>query len=367
MAIPIDVDDVDELRKKVRAENLIALAASQAAPLEEDEEPDDEEDDEVGGPSPLEKIQEWLNDKKWFVIGGVVLVAILVFVGIALYILTRGGSVGNAAPVVTPTPIPDSEVFGFSVQGPPPINVNVSVTLATIWVVLIVVFGFAETVSRRERFALDFWAPIFFVTVAVFRDQLSHDMWLILQSVSGTAVLAAVAINENRPAVSSGKSIWAQIFNLITGAIDMTPMYQVGALLLALGYARWTVLPYPTWIDPKIAWSLLIIGALFEVSRAPIVTLIAIALGGLAGFMFDPWLTMAAALIVVVMGAIFSQVGWLPTTSHQGQAPVGAMGRNLTVVLRWDLVLLASIAYFLVALTAHGNIVIYTLTRLAGG
>lgn len=296
-------------------------------------------------------------------------------VGISLVIFggkPMGGS-DTAQGVIPPqatqvAPPPDGGgVFGFDVGGPPAINVKMKVTLASVWMILIIIFGFAETVSRRERFALDFWAPILFVGVAVFRKQLSHDLWLILQTASATAVVAAIALNENRPAGGGGKSIWAQIFNLIIGAIDMTPLYQVGALLLALGYAKWAVLPYPTWIDPKIAWAVLIVGALFEISRAPVPTLIAVVLGGVAGFLFDPWLTMVAALIVIVMGAIFHSVGWLPATSHHGEGTVGAMGRNLTVALRWDLILLATITYFLVAITAHGNVVIYTLTRLAGG
>lgn len=385
-------DDVEKIREEVRAKNLATLipkelrADRKALPLDDGEELDgasgvfekdrggfmsgvfDAIDDNLPG-----NVPDFVNGKT-VVFGLAGITILLLIVGLVLA-LSGGEPATTFLPIgtaVVPNNVPEptattTGVFGFDVQGPPPINVNASVTLATVWVMLLIVFGFAETVSRKERFALDFWAPIFFVTVAVFRGQLSRDTWLILQSISGTAVLAAVAINENRPAVLSGKSVWAQIFNLVTGVIDMTPMCQVGALLLALGYARWAVLPYPMWIDLKIAWSLLIIGVLFEVSRAPIITLIAIALGGIAGFLFDPWLTMATALIVVVMGAIFSQVGWLPTTSHQGQAPVEAMGRNLTVVLRWDLVLLATTAYFLMALSAHGNVVIYHLSRIPGG
>lgn len=328
-----------------------------------------------------EKLPDWmpgfLNSKRLIIGFGVVLL-VLVFAAIFGAIsgggqtssLTAGLPNATVAPSATPlpgaTPTPGG-VFGFNVQGPPKVDVNVVVTLAGIWMLVIVAFGFAETVSRRERFALDWWAPILFVAIAVLKDQFSHDLWLILQTSSAAAVVAAIALNENRPTSSSGKGVWAQVFNLVTGTLDMTPLYQVGALLLALGYAQWAILPYPAWIDPKVAWAFLIIGGLFEVTRAPIATLLAIGLGAAAGFAFDPWITVIVTLVVMVMGMIGHQVGWLPSTGHSSQNTMNVAGREFTVAIRWDLILLASIAYFLVALTAHGNIVLYTLTRTAGG
>lgn len=312
--------------------------------------------------------------------GGVALIAILVIFALAFAFMRGGGGApqalglpgATAMPSVMPLPPgattpTQGGVFGFSVQGPPKVDVDVNVTLASVWVLMIIVFGFAETVSRRERFALDWWAPILFVSVAVLRDQFSHDLWLFLQTAGAAAVLAAIALNENRPAGSSGKGVWAQVFNLVTGTLDMTPFYQVGALLLALGYAQWTIMPYPAWIDPKVAWAVLIIGGLFEISRAPIATLLAIGLGAVAGFAFDPWITVVVTLVVMVMGMIGHQVGWLPSSGHKMENSMNVMGRDLTVVIRWDLILLASIAFFLVALTTHGNIILYALTRTAGG
>lgn len=389
----IHTDDVEEIRGKTRAKNLADLAAAirrertSPTPLPlDDDEGDGEKPTWLGIPSTQASSKNPSGAKPFrlpkidrrIIIGGVVLLAILIVLGL-IFALRSGGQPNYSVTVTTPLPpliaaptvaAPSTPVgiLGLEVEGPPPIMVSVSVTLATLWIVLIIILGFAETVSRRERFALDWWAPLLFVVVATFRSQFSHDWWLVLQTTSVVLVGVAVALNENRPAVASKSgNVWAQIFGQVTGVLDMTPLYQTGALLLALHYAQWAIMPYPVWISTNLAWMALILGGLFEVSRAPIITIGAVILGGLGGLLLDPWITMGIALLVVVGGAVFSSVGWLPTTSHQRQETVGAMGRSLTVMIRWDMILLATIAYFLVALSTHGNIVIAQITRLAGG
>lgn len=304
-----------------------------------------------------------MGTKIWIGVGA--LAAVVIFGVLMSFIGNASGSEATAIVMPTPRPAAPSNggepVLGFTVEGPEQVRVNASLTLATVFVVLLILFGLAETIGRRERFALDFWAPIFYVLVAVFRAQMIRDLWLILQTAASCLVVVAIALNENRPVGKAGGNAWSQIFNLITGTLDMTPLYVGAALLLALKYAAWVIMPYPLWIPIQIVWVALLAGSLFEMSRVPLPSLLAIVLGAAAGFLFNPWLTVIAALVVVIMGAIFAQIGWLPKTRHENVGAVEAMGHNLNMTLRWDLVIMAVIAFFLVAIGAHGNIVLWTI------
>lgn len=314
-------------------------------------------------------IDERLPEERPGFVNGKTIVGLVIFlIGLSILVLGALGSSPTSAPVqvTMPTPRPAAPssgepVLGFTVEGPEQVRVNASLTLATVFVVLLILFGFAETIGRRERFALDFWAPIMFVLVAVFRAQMIRDLWLILQTAASCAVAFAIALNENRPVGKTGGNVWSQIFNLITGALDMTPLYVGAALMLALKYAAWAIMPYPLWIPIQVVWVALIFGSLFELSRVPLPSLLAIGLGAAAGFLFNPWVTAIAALVVVAMGAIFAQVGWLPKTRHENSGAVEAMGHSLNMTLRWDLVIMAVIAFFLVAIGVHGDVVLWTI------
>lgn len=138
MIIPIGDDDVERLRDEARHQNLADLAAAAMRrertsptpqPLDNDED-DGEKPSRIGIPVTRAAPRNPLGAKQFrrlpridrrIVIGGVVLVAILVFVGIALYVLTRGEA---AVTVVAPTlPTVSAPVFepppGPTVVQPP--------------------------------------------------------------------------------------------------------------------------------------------------------------------------------------------------------------------------------------------------------
>lgn len=140
MTSPTDADDyVEKLREKTRRQNLADSAAAirrertppAALPLDDDDEGDDEVPGWLGvsveraaprNPLGAKSRFNWLKIDRRIVIGGLVLIAILVFVGIALYVLTRGGE--SAPAVVAPTlPTVSAPVFepspGPTVVQPP--------------------------------------------------------------------------------------------------------------------------------------------------------------------------------------------------------------------------------------------------------
>ena len=106
---------VEKLRDETRRRNLADLAAAKRQPTLRSTGPPDD-DEESGEPSPLEKIQEWLDDISWLpdilkniwvaIIGTSAILILLIVLGL-VFAFSRGASAPSVTTVIpNATPVP---------------------------------------------------------------------------------------------------------------------------------------------------------------------------------------------------------------------------------------------------------------------
>lgn len=260
---------------------------------------------------------------------------------VAIVLAIQGAQGGFSLPSFGEVKVPNTPDF------------KVEITLATLVLFAINLWGFIEAYNRKERMMMDWWISPVIVLVLVKRPVLGHDWFLILTTASFVGLFVAVLLNE-----SEEQPGWFS-------SIDLTPPMNVAGLLLILHYAKWETLPYPGYIPVWILWAILVICVAKELLRtSPGLSLFALVTGIASAFTLNAWV-IAASLTAAIIGVHFAaKRGWVNTTKHRDQIPIFAgTGRELDLLVPWDVILTQTYVFAFISFALYnGNFVVILLT-----
>lgn len=236
-------------------------------------------------------------------------------------------------------------------------GVKVVVTLALVALVIDCVLGLVEAQNREDPFWLDWWIPYAVVGVLVYGQLFGFNtmVWGLAMGVAGASLFFATIWNPSD-----------QEDPQILDRIDTTAIFRTCFILGILFLAKWSAVPFPTFI-PLIV--VIVIGALAifkELMRTPKFALLVILLGIAAAVFYNPlWIfgTLAASVVMAAFGA---HQGWIPGASQKRTEvtvpPI--MGRKLKLILAWDVVLCWFAVFILTAIILYHNPVLMIIGAL---
>lgn len=229
---------------------------------------------------------------------------------------------------------------------------KVGITLATLILIAVNLWGFAEAYNRKERMLMDWWISLVTILVLVERTALGHDWFLILITASVIGLAVAIFLNESEEQPS-----WFD-------SIDLTSLMNIAGQLLILHYANWKVLPYPEYIPVWIVWIVFVICVAKELLRTALgLGFFALVTGVISAFTLNAWV-ITISLTVAIVGVHFAaKRGWVNTTKHRDQVQLFAgTGRELSLLVPWDVILAQTYVFAFTSFALYGNFVIISLT-----
>jgi len=246
---------------------------------------------------------------------------------------------------------PDLKIADLSFPQSP--EFNITITLATVALFAINLWGFAEAYSRKERILLDWWIAPITALVLVNREALGHNLWLILTTLCGAGLGVATFLNESQE--QKGRFEW----------IDLTSLMNIAGILIVLNYANWPTLPYPAYIPVWVVWIVFLGCAIRELVRTSFgLGFFALATGVASAITLNPWI-IAISLCATVVGVHFAaKRGWVPTTKHREEVQILAgTGRELSIVVPWDVVSTQTYVFAITSFILYrGDFILTTLT-----
>jgi len=272
---------------------------------------------------------------KWIGIG-----IVIVAVGLAGWQFMRNG-------IALPSFSGDRTDFNLS--GAP--SFIITLLFAPTILVAINIISFAESFSRKERWLLDWWIAILTVVALVERVAIGEKLWLFLLGACTFGMAVAIFLNE-----SQEQGGWFD-------TIDLTPLGNAAGMLLIIHAANWAAIPYPTYVPIWIVWIVFGISMIKELARTFWLGIFAVVTGVAAAITLNISvisICLAASVIAVTWG---SRKGWVPTSRHRSDTSVfSGSGRELSIIIPYDVVLGQVYAFALTAFALYGNFLVATFT-----
>ncbi|KKQ92568.1 MAG: hypothetical protein UT17_C0002G0231 [Candidatus Woesebacteria bacterium GW2011_GWB1_39_10] len=237
----------------------------------------------------------------------------------------------------------------FNLSGAP--SFIITLLFAPTILVAINIISFAEAFSRKERLLLDWWIAILTVVTLVERVAIGEKLWLFLLGACTFGMAVAIFLNE-----SQEQGGWFD-------AIDLTPLGNAAGMLLIIHAANWAAIPYPTYVPIWIVWVVFGVSMIKELARTFWLGVFAVVTGVAAAITLNASvisICLAASVIAVTVG---SRKGWVPTSRHRSDTSVfSGSGRELSIIIPYDVVLGQVYAFALTAFALYGNFLVATFT-----
>lgn len=225
-----------------------------------------------------------------------------------------------------------------------------TITLATLAIVVDGVLGLVEAQDRKDPMFLDWWIPYVVVGVLVWGQLKGYNnMWWGL--AAGAALASLVFATLWNPSDQDDPNLLDRI--------DATAIFRTAFILGMLHFAKWGSLPYPAFV-PLIVVLLIGTLAIFkEAMRTPKFGLFVIALGVAAAVFYSPWWIAGTFAAAVVMANIATRQGWIPEGGQRRtETETRVLGRKIKLLKAWDVVILWWATFILTSFILYGNHII---------
>ncbi len=226
------------------------------------------------------------------------------------------------------------------------------IKLVTIGFIALLIFSLLESQAQGDPVLLDFFAAWGVTALLVVGQLYGHDnplFWVLLGFGIGALVIGIIwnPSEENE--------------TKLINKIDTTHLYVLGWALIFLRFMKSSVFPYPDYVPVIIPILLIVVGMGKEIFRQVGFSLIVIGVLLIPAFIQTPVALSLGLAGAVAAAAIAAGQGWVTVRGSSKKLGIG--GRELSVIIAWDIVLFYVAEVVFIGYLIYGNYAMFTIIR----